>query len=344
MFEDALLIEPIKDGQRVRDTFWLHAMSSYVRESLFPNQSVLMPVVNTPAVEVGKHQNIYQEINMPLIKAAGIKVLRRRAGGGTIYYDQGCLAVWFKLPNDGKGHQYFELVTQPVIEALHSLGATKVKRSGRNDLLIDGKKISGTAVYTTEQYVAGGVSLLLDVDYERMAALLTPSLKKLQSKGIQSVRSRVTDIRSSLNSSYQKITMDEFIKKILCSLCHKTDFEDIPRYHLTSEDWYKIERDHLPAYQDWNWNFGESPTFSYQREHHFSAGSIEFCLEIHQARIEKCRIYGDFFCKGDIHDVEKALIGVSLEAEALKEAFKPLDLSYYFGQVSGQELVDLIVS
>ena len=344
MYENALLIEPIKDGQRIYDTFWLHAMSNYVREGMDHIKTAIIPAVNQPSVEIGKWQNIMSEINLPLIEEHGIQILRRRAGGGTIYYDQGCLALWFKAEKNQSGRNYFDLATEPIVEALHKMGATEVERTGRNDLAIDGKKVSGTAIYTKANYVGGGVSLLLDINYNLIDEILTPNMKKLESKGINSTRSRVTSLRPYLALELQSVSMDQFREEILCHLFNVERYQDIPQYHLTQEDWDIIERDYLPGYQDWNWNFGASPKFNYNRDYHFPIGTIEFSLQVEQARITDCRIYGDFFGREDITEIEQALIGCRLNHQDLVYCFNQFNLSEYFGNVSSKQLADLILS
>lgn len=344
MFNEACIIEPIRDGQVIYDTFMLHAMSAYIRDGLDLGRPVIIPVINQPALEIGKFQNVRSEINLPLVEEKGIQVLRRRAGGGTIYYDQGCLALWFKAPNEGKERDYFDLATQPVVEALHQMGATQVVKTGRNDLVIDQKKISGTAIYTKPNYIGGGVSLLLDVDYDLIDELLTPNVKKMQSKGIRSTRSRVTSIRPYLAKSYQDLSIEDF-KKVLLSKLFKVDsYADIPKYQLTEADFKQIEKAYLPAYLDWDWNYGFSPRFEYNRDQHFKGGTVEFSLQIDQGKISRCKIYGDFFSKKDPDEIEQALIGCRLNRKSLEATLSNFNLSDYFGSVTLDELVTLILS
>ncbi len=345
MYQDLYLIEPIKEGQRVYDTYWLHAMSSYVRERLdLDGAGVLMPVINQSSVEIGKHQNVLQEVNLTLLEAKQIQLLRRRAGGGAIYYDTGCLALWFKAPDEGEGQDHFVRVTEPVVAALKELGATGIAKTGRNDLTIAGKKVSGTAVFVKDGYAGGGVSLMLDVDFDTLDEILTPNIKKLKSKGIKSTRSRVTAIRPYLAPEFQTATIEEFKNLVLEKLYAVDSVAEIKQYHLTNEDWQIIEKDFLPAYQDWEWNYGANPKFEYNRDAHFKAGTIEFSLQIAKGRIAACKIYGDFFGRKEISEVEAALIGVRLHREDLLAVFEQLDVPAYFGAVTAAELVTLILS
>lgn len=334
----------MRDGKLVYDTYLLHGMSTYIRERLeVGSTGFLMPVINQPSIEVGKYQNVMQEVNLPLIEEKGIQLLRRRAGGGTIYYDKGCLALWFKMPDNGEGQDHFTQVLEPVISVLKELGVSDVKRTGRNDLTINDKKVSGTAIFTKDGYLGGGVSLLLDIDFDTIDAVLTPNIKKLESKGIKSTRSRVTELRPYLFSMYQDLTTEEFTDLFLMQLYETMDVESIPQYELTSKDWEIIDKEYLPLYQDWDWNYGENPKFEYQRDAHLNIGTIEFNLKIEKHRIVACKIYGDFFSRREIKEVEEALIGTKLTRTDLLTVLEKLDLSAYFGEVSSDTLVDVIL-
>ena len=277
------------------------------------------------------------------LKENNILVVRRDTGGGAVYVDSGAVNVCYLIQDNGIFGD-FKRTYEPAIKALHELGATAVEQTGRNDLTIEGKKVSGAAMTISNGRVYGGFSLLLDVDYDAMEKVLNPNKKKLQSKGIQSVRARVGSIRPYLAPEYQNVTVDEFKNLIICGLMGIEDIKDAKRYELTDEDWAAIEKLADEKYRNWDWNYGKSPRYNYNRDAHLAIGTVDFSLEVEEGRITKAKIYGDFFGKGNVHDVEEKLIGVRVKEEDLLEALGSIDLTHYFGNVEAKELVDLILS
>lgn len=337
------LIEPIKNGKRITDGAIALAMQVYVQQHIFLDDDILFPYYCDPKVEIGKYQNAIVETNQEYLKEHHIPVVRRDTGGGAIYVDSGAVNICY-LINDNGVFGDFKRTYQPAIDALHHLGATGVQMSGRNDLVIDGKKVSGAAMTIVNNRVYGGYSLLLDVNYEAMEKVLSPNRKKIESKGIKSVRSRVGTIREHLDEDYQNVTVEEFKDLVVCQLLGIESIDQAKRYELTDEDWQGIEALADEKYKNWEWNYGNSPQYSYHRDGRFSAGTIDIHLNIEKSRIADCRIYGDFFGKSDISDIETALKDIKMEKEDVFDVLKRFDLTTYLGQVTAEELVDLIFS
>lgn len=175
------LIEPIRNGKRITDGAIALAMQVYVQENLFLDDDILLPYYCDPKVEIGKFQNAVVETNQDYLKEHHIPVVRRDTGGGAVYVDSGAVNICY-LINDNGIFGDFKRTYQPAIEALHHLGATGVEMTGRNDLVIDGKKVSGAAMTIANGRVYGGYSLLLDVDFEAMEKVLNPNRKKLNQR------------------------------------------------------------------------------------------------------------------------------------------------------------------
>ena len=278
------------------------------------------------------------------MKEKDIILVRRDTGGGAVYVDNGAVNVCFLMPGDTDVYGNYKKFYQPAVDVLHSLGATEVEQRGRNDLTARGKKVSGAAMTLVRGKIYGGYSLLLDVNYEAMVNALTPNRKKIESKGIESVRARVMGMRELLKPEYQNVTIDEFKDLVICGLMGIDDIKDAKRYELTDEDWAAIEKLADEKYRNWDWNYGKSPRYNYNRDAHLAIGTVDFSLEVEEGRITKAKIYGDFFGKGNVRDVEEKLIGVRVKEEDLLEALGSVDLTHYFGNVEAKELVDLILS
>ncbi len=337
------LIEMIKDGKRVTDGALALAMQVYVQQNIFLDDDILFPYYCDPKVEIGKYQNAVVETNQEYLKEHNIPVVRRDTGGGAVYVDSGAVNICY-LINDNGVFGDFKRAYAPAVAALHKLGATGVEMTGRNDLCCEGKKVSGAAMTIVNNRVYGGYSLLLDVNYEAMAESLSPNRKKIDSKGIKSVRSRVGALRDYLADEYKNISIDEFKDFMICQLMGIESIDQAKRYELTAADWEGIEALAEAKYKNWEWNYGNCPQYSYHRDAHFAGGTLDIHLEIEKSRIAACRIYGDYFGKADIADIEQALIGTRMEAEDVDQVLSGFDLVPYFGKISREEIVGLIFS
>lgn len=337
------LIEPIRDGKYITDGAVALAMQVYVQQHIFLDDDILFPYYCDPKVEIGKFQNAVVEINEDYLKEKGILLVRRDTGGGAVYVDSGAVNICYLMKDTGIFGD-FKRAYAPAIKALHDLGATTVEQTGRNDLVIDGKKVSGAAMTIANGRIYGGYSLLLDVDYEAMEKVLNPNRKKIESKGIQSVRARVGSIREHLAEQYQSVTTDDFKNLMVCRLLGIDHIDQAKRYVLTEEDWAGIDKLTADKYKNWEWNYGNSPQYSYHRDGRFAIGTVDIHLDIVKGRIASCRIYGDFFGKGAIEEVEQTLIGCRMLEEEVLSKLETLDLPTYFGAITAQELTDLIFS
>ncbi|ADC86402.1 MULTISPECIES: lipoate--protein ligase [Staphylococcus] len=338
------LIEPIRNGKYIADGAVNLAMQVYVNQHIFLDEDILLPYYCDPKIEIGRFQNTAIEINQEYVDKHGIQVVRRDTGGGAVYVDKGAVNVCCILEQDTSIYGDFQRFYRPAIKALHHLGATDVIQSGRNDLTLHGKKISGAAMTVINNRIYGGYSLLLDVDYDAMVQSLNPNRKKIESKGIKSVRARVGNIRDSLAPEYQDITIQAFKDLIIKQIMGIDDISDAKRYTLTDEDWAGIDQLVADKYANWEWNYGHSPRYEYNRNARFACGTIDISLSVTQNRISGCSIFGDFFGQGDIHDVETHLVGTRMVKQDLIARLEDIDLNYYFGSLSAEELTQLILS
>lgn len=277
------------------------------------------------------------------MKEHDIPVVRRDTGGGAVYVDSGAVNICYLMKDHGQFGD-FKRAYEPAIKALKTLGASSVEMRERNDLVIDGKKVSGAAMTIVNGRIYGGYSLLLDVDFDAMEKVLNPNRKKIESKGIKTVRSRVGDIRSHLSEDYRHITTDQFKDLMVCQLLHIDHIDQAKRYHLTEKDWAAIDALADEKYKNWDWNYGNSPQYSYHRDARFPSGTYDFHLEIEKGIITNCRIYGDFFSSKDISDIENLLIGCPMKEELVLEKLSTLSLEDYFGQTSPEEIKAVLFS
>ena len=299
----------------------------------FPVEDLFLLYVNAPSIIIGKFQNTLAEINLDYIQEKGIKVVRRMSGGGAVYHDLGNLNFSFHTLLADHDFGDFSQFTKPVLTLLNRLGVPAVLE-GRNDLLVEGKKFSGNAKLARKGKMIQHGTLLLDSEMEVLGEALKANPLKFIDKATKSTRSRVTNLISYLPED----TTTEHLKNLLTEeiISNSTGAE---RYELTEEDHEGIAQLMSEKYETWDWNFGFSPNYNFQKAIKIPAGFIEVHLDVIKGTIEKAKIFGDFFAPKPIEELEEQLIGQHHEAEALRALLAAQDLTGYFGKVTTDEIL-----
>ncbi|MCZ0717110.1 lipoate--protein ligase [Aerococcus kribbianus] len=340
------LIEPIRDGQWVYDQGTSMAIQAYVRDTLFLDDDIIFPYMVNPSIQIGLNQNAYEEVNQPYMDAHNIGLVRRETGGGALYLDDRNMSYCFLFNNASQTDIYgnYGKLYQPIIKVLEKLGVDGLTQEGRNDLTLNGHKISGAAMSVVKGRVYAGFSLLLDPNYEVMEKALNPNQKKIASHGVQSVRARVGTLRDALAPEYQDITVEEFSDLILKELLEVDHLDQAKRYIFTPEDWQTIDQIAAERFNNWDWNYGRFRDFEYQVDQRFSGvGTLHVGLNIHKAYIQAIEIRGDFFGIEDVHKLEEALLGVALDKSAIAEALAPYNVNDYISNMDNEAFVAFIL-
>ncbi|MFY2157539.1 lipoate--protein ligase [Cytobacillus firmus] len=324
------------DNQGITDPRINLAIEEYALKNLDIEETYLLFYINEPSIIIGKNQNTVEEINTEYVEDNGIHVVRRLSGGGAVYHDLGNLNFSFITKDDGDSFHNFQKFTEPVTEALQKLGVN-AELSGRNDLMAEGRKISGNAQFSTKGRMFSHGTLLFDSEIESVVSALKVKKDKIESKGIKSIRSRVANISEFLD---EKITIEEFRTLLLKNIFG--DLGEIPEYKLTDEDWERIHQLSRERYQNWDWNYGRSPKFDLQHSHRFPVGQIDIRLNVIKGKIEGCKIYGDFFGVGDVSEIENKLTGIRYEKSEIEKALEGVEIKHYFGNVTKEEFVNLM--
>jgi lipoate-protein ligase A len=324
------------DNQNITDPTINLAIEEYAVKNLDIDETYLLFYVNRPSIIIGKNQNTFEEINTDYVDANNICVVRRLSGGGAVYHDEGNLNFSFITKNDGNSFHNFRKFTEPVIRALHRLGVP-AELSGRNDILVEGRKISGNAQFATRGKMFSHGTLMLNSDIDSVVSALRVKQDKIESKGIKSIRSRVANISEFLD---KPLSMDEFKRHLLEFIFEGQN--PIPEYRLTEKDWEEIHKISEERYRNWDWNYGKSPKFNMQRTHRFPIGSIDVRLDVEKGIIENCKIYGDFFGIRDVSEIEQRLKGCKYERADIQAALSDVDVQAYFGNISKEEFIGLV--
>jgi lipoate-protein ligase A len=320
------------------------ATEQYLMNEINFDEPLLLFYIEGPCIIVGRNQNTLEEINKKYVDEHGIVVTRRLSGGGAVYQDLGNLCFSFVVDSDSEEFGDFKSFVQPVVDALHDMGATSAEVSGRNDILVDGKKFSGNAMYTKGGKTFSHGTLMLDVDLSVIPNALTVPEDKIKSKGIKSVRSRVTNLKPYLAPEYQNLTTPEFRDRLLKELFHVEDLNQIKdkEYHLTDEDKKGIDKIFDDVYNNWNWVYGNSPEFTVKKRQHFTNGTIDARFQVDDGKISNVTFFGDFFGPKDTNELADKLKGVRFERADVSNALKDVDLNQYFTGIPEEDFLDML--
>lgn len=291
---------------------------------------------NRPSIIIGKNQNALAEINLNYVKEHNIPVVRRLSGGGAVFHDLGNVNFTFIVNDDLNGFSDFRRFTQPIIDVLRKL-SLNAEFSGRNDITIDGKKISGNAQYYYKNRILHHGTLLVSSNMADLSAALKVRPIKFEDKGVKSVSKRVTNINEHLE---KPIDIEEFINLIMDDIRLTTGGSGL--YEFTDEDIRNIEKLRDEKYNTWEWNFGMSPDYNLKNEKKFSGGTVEVDLNVSDGIIRDIKIYGDFFGKKDVKDVEEMLKGVKHSENDVKNALSSIDIGEYFSNITLENLLDVM--
>jgi len=325
------------DNKGIHDPRINLAIEEYLLKTMdVEKEPVLLFYINQPSIIIGKNQNTIEEINTDYVEDNGIIVVRRLSGGGAVYHDLGNLNFSFITNDDGDSFMNYKKFTQPVVDALAKMGVN-AELSGRNDILAEGRKVSGNAQFSTKGRMFSHGTLMFDTEIDAVVSALKVKKDKIESKGIKSIRSRVANISEFLK---EQMTVEEFRLEILKSIFGGE--ENIRYYELTEDDWANIHKLSEERYQTWEWNFGKSPRFNIQKTHRFPTGGIDIRLEVNHGVMEEVHIFGDFFGVGDMADIEQRLVGTNYDRAAIAKALADIDIPTYFGGISAEDFLQLI--
>lgn len=268
---------------------------------------------NQHTVVIGRNQNAWKECRTSLLEEEGGTLARRLSGGGAVYHDLGNLNFTFLTSSS---HYDVSRQTEVLVRALQFIGISAV-RTGRNDISVEDRKVAGNAYYSGKAGRFHHGSILINGDIDRMTRYLQPSAAKLKAKGVDSVRSRVANLRE-FNSF---ITLDgvknaiaaAFVEEYggrgeridLCAMLDDGPFQPL-----------------LEKFSGRDWIYGRSPDFDLNVERRFEWGNMELGFSVLEGRIARCQVYSDGMNGELIAGLGRSLEGTPLDGNALGEALR----------------------
>ena len=296
-------------------------------------EEFLMLWRNRSAVIVGRNQNSAAEVDSAYLRSHNIQLVRRMTGGGAVYHDLGNVNYTIAVNDRQLDPDSFARNASVVLEALRSFGVA-AEFSGRNDIVVDGRKISGSAKTVLKDRTLFHGTLLFDSELSMLTNVLTPDPEKIRAKGIKSVRSRVANLSSFLPGW----DTDFFIQKLAGELIRRTGAvkRDIP-------ETLKKEADALAdlKYRSWEWNYGVNTVYTYCKSGYFPFGSCRVEFNVSENRICDLRFTGDFFGAADVSFLSQRLNGLRPERALIYEALKKIPLSEFINGADADALISL---
>lgn len=284
------------------------ALEEFLFNKVEDQEIILYLWRNKNTVVIGRNQNPWKECNLEVLANNKGILARRLSGGGAVYHDLGNLNFTFLMreTNEDLNKQL-----SVIINALEDLGI-KARFSGRNDILVQDKKISGNAFYRDEDRYYHHGTLLFNVDMDILPKILTPSIEKLESKGIDSVKSRVMNLKDCK----ENLTIESLTKALIKSF--EFNYGHIDKIESLDENLSHIE-ELIKSYSSELWIYGDCPNFQVSLEKNFKEGKIQLNIKAEDGRIEKCKIYTDSLLTKEFAYIETLLKGCNFnKAQILK--------------------------
>ena len=297
------------------DPYWNLATEQYLMETVEEDACILFLWQNQNTVVIGKNQNAWKECRTALLSEEGVTLARRLSGGGAVFHDLGNLNFTFLVPQ-----AEYDLDRQfAVIEKAVALLGLKAERSGRNDMLIQGRKFSGNAFFKNGNQAYHHGTLLVDVDMSKMSRYLNPSKAKLQAKGVDSVRSRVVNL-CELNPEITISTIKDAMKEAFCQVyalpCSTLDPQMLDQAAIEN---LRVRN------ASWEWNFGQKLPFSVEFEDRFPWGGLQICLQIENGIVKTAAVYSDAMDWSLAPKLQELLTGCRFTKTALIERVSALE-------------------
>ena len=327
------LQESVRNSRLLDVPFYL-AMEEWIARSLNPASDYFFMWQVEPSVIFGRNQLIDKEVDLDYCRRHGIATFRRKSGGGCVYADRNNLMLSLITGSHDDVSTVFQRYTQRIAALLRSFDLN-AEATSRNDITIDGLKVSGNAFYRLPGRSIAHGTMLFDSDFVHILHAITPSRSKLMSKGVQSVESRITTLHSYLPD----LTVSRFCQKAVAMLCNE------PEARLSEADVVEIEALAV-KYREEAWIRGNHLRNSLTRSRRFE-GVGEFCADILMARdqtISCVDLSGDFLFTAPVQPLTEAIVGARLEPDSLRRALQEVEPSDIVPGLTKEMFIELLLT
>lgn len=289
------------------------ATEDWLFKTFDENQHVLFLWRNKPCIVIGRFQNPWIECNLDAMERDGVLLARRQSGGGAVYHDLGNTNFTFMSPKESYSKEVnFSLI----VKALEKFGIEALQ-SGRNDILVDGKKVSGSAFRMASKKAFHHGTLLIKADMKKLPSYLTPDKEKLNSKGIRSVSSRVANLTEFNPNISHDLLSEALIETFFDYYQNRCEVEDLTIARLEKE---KSLYETYQEYSDWKWRFGTTPHFDHPIERRFEWGKVTLDFDVEGAIIKRVALASDALSVELLELIQQTLPSLPYDGVVIREA------------------------
>ncbi len=311
----------IKQIRYIRSSQYNPYLNLAFEEHLFENvkedECILYLWQNEKTVVIGRNQNPWKECKIKELEKDGGHLVRRLSGGGAVFHDLGNLNFTFLV---GKQNYDLDKQLEVILLALKNLGIP-AEKSGRNDITVKGRKISGNAFYFDKDRCYHHGTLLVNVDMDSLSKYLNVAREKLESKGVDSVKSRVTN----LVTHKENLSIDHLVSALVNA------FSSV--YGLVPEEinWTDLDEEDILSKRDrfasWDWLYGTKIPFIYNITKRFPWGEFEILINANKGKITHCRVFSDAMDVKIIGVIKEVLIDIPFSSKDIVKAIRKIDLN-----------------
>jgi lipoate-protein ligase A len=250
------------------------ALEEHCYRCLEPRHDYVLFYINRPSIILGNHQNPFQEVNFIVAEQKQIRPLRRISGGGTVYHDPGNLNFSFITGFNEEMLDYFKKLLQPILDTLHHLGVP-AKLTAKNNIIVDGRKVSGNSQHTNMRRMLSHGTLLFDADLDILQQVLQSNLHVIQSRAVASLPSNVTNISDYLS---RPMEIEAFMAELIVGISNR--FGELKEYQPTAADWDAVGRLSEEKYRSWEWTIGHTPEFTVAHKVQFDSKIVKALITV----------------------------------------------------------------
>ena len=295
------------------------AIEEFCLRQFSPTRSYIFVYVNRPSVIIGRHQNILQEVDLSLVEEERFQVVRRISGGGAVYHDFGNLNFCFINNFNSRSIANTRQTIAPVQFALKNMGISAIFNQ-KNDLFVNGAKVSGNAQFSNMRRILVHGTLLFDSNLDHLKRALNPLAEHITSAARKSIVSPVTNILSHLNT---RISLTAFRERLLESIAEQCG--GMKKIHLDETEWQAIKRLAKKKYRTWDWNYGKAPAFRLKRNGCISTNKLGYSIDVKKGRIISIRFASKNMSKEDVKMIEDGLTDVPFHQEAISARLNQIE-------------------
>ncbi|MDY0143829.1 MAG: lipoate--protein ligase [Bacteroidales bacterium] len=320
----------IKSGSK--DAYFNIALEEYLINNF--DEEFFIIAVNEPSILIGTNQNTYDEINALYVKQNNLKVVRRLSGGGTVFQDYGNINFSHIYFDDGSKLNDFSKVCEIILNFVNQKLGLEASFAGRNDMIVKDKKFSGHARLKINKKILHHGTLLISSNMKSLTDALKFNVEKYNDRALRSNHERITNLSEHIDPAPSVENVFEMFWDYLRSF-----FPESKVYQISAENIEGVNKLVSEKYSTWDWNFGCEINLPLYNIGSAKYGNYEIYLQAEDDKIKQIRIFGDFFSKQNISDIENALIDCEINSKAVTKALLNIDFNNYMSGISLEDFV-----